>query len=61
MRDEHLEEQIERCRRLRKFLTDDEMRDALQELARDYEKRLREQESQGFMLRNSTANGSDRQ
>jgi hypothetical protein len=54
MRDEQIEEQIERCRRLRKFLTDGEMRDALRELAEDYEARLKQQESEGFMLRDSS-------
>ena len=46
-----LEEQIERCRRLRKFLTDDEMRDALEELAEAYEARLKQRKAKGFMLR----------
>ena len=47
-----LEEQIERCRRLRRFLTDAEMRDALEELAEAYEARLKQRKSGGgFMLR----------
>ncbi len=49
-----LEEQIERCRRIAKFLTDDEMRQALEELADDYEARLnrrRAEKGGGFMLR----------
>lgn len=52
-----LEEQIERCRRLRKYLTDDEMRDALEELAEAYEARLKRREGRsgkGFMLRHSS-------
>jgi hypothetical protein len=47
-----LEEQIERCRRLRKSLTDEQMRDALEELAEDYKARLKRRNEQGFMLRN---------
>jgi hypothetical protein len=46
-----LEEQIERCRRLRRSLTDEQMRDALEELARDYKERLKRRKEQGFMLR----------
>ena len=61
MRDEQIEEQIERCRRLRKFLTDGEMRDALLELARDYEERLKQQESEGFMLREPMPGEAERQ
>ena len=45
-------EQIERCRRLANFLTDEEMRQALEELAEDYEARLkRRKRGNGFMLR----------
>ena len=44
-------EKIERCRRLAKSLTDDKMRDALEELAVDYESRLNRQNATGFMLR----------
>lgn len=56
MRDEviDIEEQIERCRRLAQFLTDDRMRDALRDLAEDYEARLqrrRDGAGEGFMLR----------
>lgn len=50
-----LEEQIERCRRLRDLLTDVQMRDALEELAEAYEARLDRpngKSSEGFMLRN---------
>lgn len=47
-----LVEQIERCRRLAKNLTDDEMRQALQDLAADYEARLKRRKARGgFMLR----------
>jgi hypothetical protein len=57
MKDEYIdfEEQIRRCRRLRESLTDDEMRDALEQLAEYYEARLKRQNgngSKGFMLRN---------
>jgi len=50
-----LEEQIERCRRLRTFLTDGDLRDALEGLAEDYEARLRRRSDggEGFMLRNN--------
>jgi hypothetical protein len=45
-------EQIERCHRLARWLTDDEMRTALEELAADYEAKLRRNGDEGFMLRN---------
>ena len=45
-----LAEKIERCRRLAKFLTDEEMRQALESLAEDYEARLK-RKGEGFMLR----------
>ena len=52
-----LEEQIERCHRLASQLTDEQMRHALEELADDYEARLRkrrrERNDEGFMLRNA--------
>ena len=53
MEDERIDliEKIERCRRLAKSLTDDEMRDALEELAADYESRLKRCNDAGFMLR----------
>ena len=56
MENEHIDliEQIERCRRLAKFLTDEQMRDALQDLAEDYEAKLkRTGGGEGFMLRDS--------
>ncbi|HEX5257196.1 MAG TPA: hypothetical protein VFW35_00275 [Sphingomicrobium sp.] len=47
-------EQIERCRRLAKSLTDDQMRDALEDLAEDYEAQLsRRPAGEGFMLRDA--------
>jgi hypothetical protein len=47
-------EQIERCRRLANFLTDEEMRQALEALAEDYEARLkRRKRGNGFMLRDA--------
>lgn len=46
-------EQIERCRRLAKLLTDEQMRDALQDLADDYEAQLKRRSNGGFMLRGS--------
>ena len=53
-----LQEQIERCRRLASLLTDEEMRNALQELADDYEaelkrKRRRRNGGASFMLRDA--------
>lgn len=54
-----LEEQIERCRRLRDWLTDEEMRDALEELAEAHEARLKRPNGKaggGFMLRDRTDN-----
>ncbi len=44
-------EQIERCKRLAKCLTDEEMRQALEELAEDYEAKLKRRNGEGFMLR----------
>jgi hypothetical protein len=47
-----LTEQIERCRRLAQELTDDEMRHALEALAKAYEARLKRPANGSFMLRN---------
>ncbi|HEY8433442.1 MAG TPA: hypothetical protein VIK68_02395 [Sphingomicrobium sp.] len=44
-------EQIERCRRLAKLLSDDQMRHALEDLAEDYESRLRLRGAEPFLLR----------
>jgi hypothetical protein len=46
-------EQIERCRRLATFVTDEPMRNALQQLAEDYEARLKRRSGRGFMLRDA--------
>jgi hypothetical protein len=49
-----LEEQIARCRRLARMLTDDQMRTSLEALAADYEAKLghrRSKDGEGFMLR----------
>lgn len=46
-------EQIERCRRLARSLTDEQMRHALQELAQDYEAKLKRRNGEGFMLRDA--------
>jgi len=47
-----LMEQIERCRRLARFLSDEQMRRALEDLAADYEAELkRNAPGEGFMLR----------
>lgn len=43
-------EQIERCRRLASWLTDEPMRHALEDLAEDYEAQLK-RGNRGFMLR----------
>jgi hypothetical protein len=54
--DTDLIEKIERCRRLANFLTDEEMRQALEELADDYEARLKRRwrsNGAGFMLRDA--------
>ena len=53
MEDERIEliEQIERCRRLARFLSDDQMRCALEDLAEDYESRLRGYGVEPFLLR----------
>ena len=53
--EDHLEEQIERCRRLASMLTDEQMRRSLEELADQYEARLkhngrRKAQGAGFML-----------
>ena len=46
-----LQEKIERCERLAQWLTDDEMRQALEELAEDYKARLKRRAEKPFMLR----------
>jgi hypothetical protein len=46
-----LQEQIERCRRLARNLTDDELRRSLEELAEDYEAQLSRRKGKSFMLR----------
>lgn len=50
---EHIDliDQIERCRRLARFLTDKEMVSALERLANDYESQLKRRNGEGFMLR----------
>jgi hypothetical protein len=53
--EDRLEEQIERCRRLASMLSDDQMRQSLEELADQYEARLkhngkRTSRRAGFML-----------
>jgi hypothetical protein len=50
-----LAEQIERCRRLARLLTDEQMRKALEDLAADYQSELkrRRKEAEGFMLRDA--------
>jgi hypothetical protein len=48
-----LMEQIERCRRLARSLTDEEMVHALEDLADDYESQLKRRNGEGFMLRPS--------
>jgi hypothetical protein len=48
--DIQLKEQIARCRRLARELTDDEMRQSLEELAAEYEAKLKRRGG-GFMLR----------
>ena len=47
-----LEEQIARCERLAKSLTDEEMRQALEELAADYKSQLKRRGP--FMLNGAT-------
>ncbi len=46
-----LMEQIERCRRLARKLTDEQMRRSLEDLAADYEAQLTKRNRTGFMLR----------
>jgi hypothetical protein len=54
MEDERIDliEQIERCRRLAKSLTDEDMRSALEDLAEDYEAQLKRRRGGSFMLCN---------
>lgn len=49
-----LKEKIERCERLAKFLTDEQMRDALEELADEYRAELERRNTRPFMLRRSS-------
>ena len=44
-------EKIDRCRRLAGVLTDEDMRQALEDLAEKYEGELQDRNSEGFMLR----------
>jgi hypothetical protein len=55
MRQERIDlmEQIDRCRRLAGGLADEEMREALEELAEEYEAKLQDRNGEGFMLRAS--------
>jgi hypothetical protein len=57
MRHEDLEEKIEQCERLAQWLTDGEMRNALDELAEDYRSRLRQRKARPFMLGGADASG----
>ena len=52
-----LQEKIERCERLAQWLTDDEMRDALEELAEDYKARLKQRRQTPFMLGDGDSSG----
>jgi hypothetical protein len=57
--EDDLEEQIERCRRLASMLTDEQMRRSLEDLAVQYEARLkhnckRRSDGAGFMLQRKT-------
>jgi hypothetical protein len=58
MEDERIDliEQIERCRRLAKSLTDEDMRSALEDLAEDYEAQLKRRRG-GLMLCNGGLEG----
>lgn len=47
---QRLREQIERCRRLASALTDPDLRESLQQLADEYEARLKRRTGAGFML-----------
>jgi hypothetical protein len=47
--EQHLIEQIERCRRLASTSTDEDLRRSLEALAREYEARLK-RKGAGFML-----------
>ena len=46
-----LVQQIERCRRLARLLSDEQMRSALIDLAHDYEAELKRRRGNPFMLR----------
>lgn len=46
---DHIVQQIERCRRLATMMTDDELRHSLEELAEQYETQL-DRRHAGFML-----------
>ncbi len=53
---EELEIKIERCRRLKNWMTDDEVREALEQLAREYEAELPSR-GEGFMIRPGAGHG----
>jgi len=56
--EDQLEEQIERCHRLASMLTDDQLRRSLEDLAGQYEARLKRKGGRsngaGFMLQRKT-------
>lgn len=54
-----LERQIERCRRIASWMTDDEVRHSLEQLADKYEAELR-REDEGFMFRRKEPRREDR-
>ena len=54
---QRLREQIERCRRLAGALTDPDLRESLQQLADEYEARLKDRTGAGFMLQPGNGNG----
>lgn len=54
---ERLREQIERCRRLAGSMTDPDLRESLQQLADEYEARLKDCTGAGFMLQRGNGTG----
>ena len=57
---EDLQSQIQRCRRIASMMTDEEVRQALEALAVEYESRLPKRDA-GFMLQPRAGDGGKRQ
>jgi hypothetical protein len=55
MDEERIQLKIERCRRIASWMTDDEVRQSLNQLAEEYEAQLPRRRRDSFMLRSKSA------